>query len=86
MPAESPNLVDLIRSGKVVLLINTISKDKKIEREGAMIRRASVEHGIPCMTSLDTAKALLYALSSKKEGETVDCITIDKYVTHSATS
>ena len=82
----SPNLVDLIRSGKIVLLINTISKDKKIEREGAMIRRASVEHGIPCLTSLDTAEALLYALSSRKEGEIFDCLTIDKYVTHRATS
>ena len=82
----SPNLVDLIRSGRIDLLINTISKDKKIEREGAMIRRASVEHGIPCLTSLDTAKALLYALSSRKEGESFDCVTIDKYVTHRATS
>ena len=41
-----PTLVDLIRSGKIDLLINTLSKDKKIEREGAVIRRASVEHGI----------------------------------------
>jgi carbamoyl-phosphate synthase large subunit len=77
---RSPNLVDLIRGGKVDLLINTLSKDKKIEREGAVIRRASVEHGIPCLTSLDTARALLYALSSRKEGETFGCLTIDKYV------
>ena len=77
---RSPNLVDLIRGGKVDLLINTLSKDKKIEREGAQIRRASVEHGIPCLTSLDTARALLYALSSRKEGETFGCLTIDKYV------
>ncbi len=76
----SPNLIDLIRGGKVDLLINTLSKDKKIEREGAAIRRTSVEHGIPCLTSLDTAKALLYALSSRKEGETFGCLTIDKYV------
>jgi carbamoyl-phosphate synthase large subunit len=76
----SPSLLDLIRSGKIDLLINTISKDKKIEREGALIRRASVEHGIPCLTSLDTAKALLYALSSRREGETFDCLTIDRYV------
>lgn len=76
----SPSLLDLVRSGKIDLLINTISNEKKIEREGAIIRRASVEHGIPCMTSLDTAKALLYALSSRKEGEDFDCLTIDGYV------
>ncbi len=76
----SPNLLDLIRSGEIDLLINTISQDKKIEMEGALIRRASVEHGIPCLTSLDTAKALLLALSSKKEGQIFDCLTIDQYL------
>jgi carbamoyl-phosphate synthase large subunit len=76
----SPSLLDLIHSGTIDLLINTLSKDKKIEREAAMIRRASVEHGIPCLTSLDTARALQYALSSRKEGETFGCLTIDKYV------
>ena len=76
----SPNLVDLIRSGEIDLLVNTISNDKKIEIEGAMIRRASVEHGIPCLTSLDTAKALLLALASKQEGQTFDCLTIDRYL------
>ena len=76
----SPSLLDLIRSEKIDLLINTISSEKKIEREGAIIRRASVEHGIPCLTSLDTARALLYALSSRKEGEIFDCLTIDRYI------
>ena len=37
-------------------------------------------HGIPCLTSLDTAKALLLALASKKEGQTFDCLTIDQYL------
>ena len=49
------------------LLINTISKDKRIEREGAQIRRASVERGIPCLTSLDTARALLLALRAERQ-------------------
>ena len=51
----SPNLLDLLHGGSVGLLINTLSKNKRIEREGAQIRRASVERGIPCLTSLDTA-------------------------------
>ncbi|MHB1000581.1 MAG: carbamoyl-phosphate synthase large subunit [Armatimonadota bacterium] len=76
----SPNLLDLVRSGKIDMLINTLSKDKKIEHEGAMIRRASVEHGIPCLTSLDTAKALLYALSARNEGDNLSCMPIDQYV------
>ncbi|MEN6520032.1 MAG: carbamoyl-phosphate synthase large subunit [Armatimonadota bacterium] len=77
---ESPNLLDLVRGGKVELLINTMSKDKKTEMEAAIIRKASVQHGIPCMTSLDTAKALLCALSAKRNGERFECLTIDKYL------
>jgi carbamoyl-phosphate synthase large subunit len=64
----TPNLLDLIYGGRVALLINTISKDKRIEREGAHIRRASVERGVPCLTSLDTARALLLALRANEDG------------------
>ena len=76
----NPNLLDLVRSGKIDMLINTLSRDKKIEHEGAMIRRASVEYGIACLTSLDTAQALLYAISAKRAGEVFDCKPIDQYV------
>ncbi|MHB1459234.1 MAG: carbamoyl-phosphate synthase large subunit, partial [Armatimonadota bacterium] len=76
----SPNLLDLVRSGQIDMLINTLSRDKRIEHEGAMIRRASVEHGIACLTSLDTAQALLYALAAKRAGEEFDCKPIDQYV------
>jgi carbamoyl-phosphate synthase large subunit len=77
-----PHLVDLIRGGKVSLLINTLSKDRKTEQEGTQIRRASVEHSIPCLTSLDTARALHYALAARRVGEEFRVIPIDQYVTH----
>jgi carbamoyl-phosphate synthase large subunit len=76
----SPNLVDLIRSRKAALLINTISKDKQIEKEAYLIRRASVENAIPCLTSLDTARALHTALAARRSGATFDVVTIDQYV------
>ena len=71
----------MIQGGKVALLINTISKDKRIEREGAQIRRASVERGVPCLTSLDTARALLLALKSYRDGHTLTVRTVDEYLT-----
>jgi len=80
----TPNLIDLIRSGDVALLINTISKDKKIEKEAALIRRASVEHSIPCLTSLDTARALHTALAGRKQGEVFDVMTVDRYTAQPA--
>jgi carbamoyl-phosphate synthase large subunit len=78
------NLVDLIQSGTIDLLLNTISKDRQTEREAALIRRASVENGVPCLTSLDTAQALLTALAARKDGDAPaakpHCLTIDEYL------
>ncbi|MCS7310623.1 MAG: hypothetical protein NZ741_10415, partial [Armatimonadetes bacterium] len=75
----SPNLLDLIRRRKVDLLINTLTRDRQIEREGAIIRRASVERGIPCLTSLDTARALLKALEALRRGDDFLVRTVDEY-------
>jgi carbamoyl-phosphate synthase large subunit len=78
------NLVELIQDGKVDLLLNTISKDRQTEREAALIRRASVEHGIPCLTSLDTAQALLTALASRDDHgahrSRPHCLPVDGYL------
>ncbi|MBV9848491.1 MAG: carbamoyl-phosphate synthase large subunit [Armatimonadetes bacterium] len=76
----TPNLLDLIRGGQVSLLINTLSQDKQVEKEAAQIRRASVEHSIPCLTSLDTARALHTALATRTHGEQFDVMTVDQYV------
>jgi carbamoyl-phosphate synthase large subunit len=73
------NIVDLIRSGQIALLINTLSSDRRIEREAARIRRASVEAGVPCLTSLDTARALLIALKARRSG-TPEVATITEYL------
>jgi len=78
------NLMDLVVQNKVDLLINTASKDKKIEQEAAVIRKASVQRYIPCLTSLDTAKALLFALRSKQRGEKPDCLPVDAYLNGAA--
>lgn len=75
----SPNIIDMLRSGEIDLLINTLSTDKRSEREALQIRRTSVEVGVPCLTSLDTARALLVALRSAAEGKQPICATIDDY-------
>ena len=65
-----PNVVDVIHSGQVQLVVNTVSLESPVAdigtgvplRDGYEIRRASVERRIPCLTSLDTAGALVQAL------------------------
>src|SRR5690606_10938641 len=58
----SPNIVDMIRRGEAHFVINTLTKGKTPERDGFRIRREAVENGAVCMTSLDTARALLNML------------------------
>lgn len=74
------NILDLIQSGQIVLLINTLSQDKRTEREAARIRRASVEAGVPCLTSLDTARALLLALSEGALSSGFALMAVDEYL------
>lgn len=56
---EKPNILDLIHSGKLAFVVNSLTKGKQPQRDGFQIRRAAVEFNIPCLTSLDTCKGLL---------------------------
>ncbi|HZH59320.1 MAG TPA: carbamoyl-phosphate synthase large subunit [Metabacillus sp.] len=62
--AEEPSLLEVIRTGEAQFVINTLTKGKQPARDGFKIRRESVENGIPCLTSLDTAVAILRVLES----------------------
>ena len=60
------SVVDVITQGEVNLVINTMTGTVEQEvpglpvfRDGFEIRRAAVERRIPCLTSLDTAAALV---------------------------
>jgi len=62
---------DMIRAGQIDLVINTLTRGRDAHRDGFIIRRTAVEHGVPTLTSLDTARAVLTVLSSLREGEEV---------------
>lgn len=59
-----PNILDMIRTGQAQFVINTLTKGKEPARDGFKIRREAVENGVFCMTSLDTASALLHMMES----------------------
>lgn len=61
----TPNLLDLIRSGEANFVINTLTKGKQPERDGFRIRREAVENEVVCLTSIDTAFALLSVLEMR---------------------
>jgi carbamoyl-phosphate synthase large subunit len=53
------DIIKEIKSGRVSLVVNTISKGKNVESDGFKMRRSAVERGLLCLTSLDTTEALL---------------------------
>jgi carbamoyl-phosphate synthase large subunit len=60
--AGQPDVVDLIRQGKVGAVINTVTGRRRPLLDGFEIRRTAVENGIPCYTSLDTVRAAATAI------------------------
>jgi len=59
----SPHVLDAIRERKVDLVVND-AKSRRSINDNFRIRRAAVEAGIACLTSIDTARALASALES----------------------
>ena len=57
-----PNCLDVIEQKMVGAVINTLSGDTSVLRDGFYIRRAAVERQIPCFTALDTARAAVESL------------------------
>ncbi len=70
----SPNALDLILDGVVDLVIDTPTQGHGMDktRDGFLIRRNAIETGVTCLTSLDTAKALLTSI----ESENMDTLTV----------
>jgi carbamoyl-phosphate synthase large subunit len=58
----SPNAADMLRAGQVQLIINTPTRGRDPERSGFKLRRMAVEYKVPCLTSVDTAEALIQGL------------------------
>ena len=79
--AGSPNILDLITGGRVSLMINTPSLNETSESEAARIRRACIESGVPCVTSIDTATAILRALDVYSNPEAATCLRLEEYFT-----
>ena len=60
---ESPTLMDLLLGHEIDLVID-IPKQGEHSKDGFLIRRTSIETGVTCLTSIDTANALLTSLES----------------------
>lgn len=61
---ESPTIIDLIMGHEIDLVIDTPTQGRDKSRDGFLIRRTSIENGVTCLTSLDTAGALVTSLEN----------------------
>ena len=62
---ESPTVMDLILGHRIDLVIDTPTQRRDKSRDGFLIRRTAIETGVNCLTSLDTARALVGSLETK---------------------
>ncbi|MFA5049865.1 MAG: carbamoyl-phosphate synthase large subunit [Candidatus Micrarchaeia archaeon] len=68
---ESYDIIELIDLGKIDLVINIPSQEEESYIDGFIIRRKSIEFGIPCITNIRTAVEFVEAIEkySKEEYE-----------------
>jgi carbamoyl-phosphate synthase large subunit len=64
----SPHTTDLIESGDVHLVINTVAPDSKSIRDSYSMRRATLLRGTPYCTTLAAARASAGAIRALREG------------------
>ncbi|BCJ87907.1 carbamoyl-phosphate synthase (glutamine-hydrolyzing) large subunit [Effusibacillus dendaii] len=64
---QQDEIEQLLKSGKIRLVLNIPTRGQNPERLGFWLRRFSVETRIPCLTSLDTAQALLQAVEHQTQ-------------------
>ena len=73
----SPNIIDLIESGKIDYVVATSVKGRHPELGSVHIRRTAVERAIPCLTSMDTVSALLRCLEGDIKIENCEMVDIN---------
>ncbi len=75
---DKPNVISLLESGKIDYVMSTSAKGRKPQDEGVKLRRKAVERSIACLTSIDTARALLDCLEMESTINDVDMVDITK--------
>ncbi|MFW6074960.1 MAG: carbamoyl-phosphate synthase large subunit [Chloroflexota bacterium] len=72
----SPDVIDVILDGTVQGVINTPGPSRAEVLDGFQIRRAAVEKGIPCITSIDTARAVVQAMNESSGAYTIQPLPV----------
>ena len=63
-----PNVVDHIKNGKIQLMLNT-PLGKKAQFDEVAMRLAGLRYGVPCLTTISAARAVVSAIRSLRAEE-----------------
>lgn len=77
---QQPEIIEMIKAGKINMVVNTLTKGRDFESDGFKIRRAAVEHSILCLTSMDTANAVFDVLSIIRQRKFLYVLALQDYV------
>ena len=77
---RSSDIIQMIKLGKIHMVVNTQAPGKHVAKDGFRIRRATVELGVPCFTSLDTAWEVMRVLTFMRDRRLVYSLAIQDYV------
>ena len=72
-----PHIVDMIKSGKIDLILNTPLGKSSFFDERA-IRRAAMQHGVPCITTLSGGAAVASGIAALQRNK-VDVLALQEY-------
>lgn len=77
---SSEALQEAIRQREFSFILSTPTKGKTPEHTGYLLRRLAAEHGVPCFTSMDTAKAVVRALQEIRSHTMPEVLSLQEYL------
>ena len=74
---ESDHAFDLLSSGEIQYIVYTGAVKDATIGDYTVLHRKAMQLGIPCLTSLDTARALADILASRYTAQNIELVDIN---------
>ncbi len=62
-----PHIVDMVKNGEIVLIVNTVEETRTAVRDSYAIRRAALQNRVPAYTTLAGARAACAGMAESRE-------------------
>ena len=77
---SSESLQEAVRQREFAFILSTPGKGTAPERTGYLLRRLAAEHGVPCFSSMDTAKAVVRAFQEIRSQTVPQVMSLQEYL------